>query len=92
MDGDDLMVQDEFVGTDNKVRNSGKVSVSITYSKDSVSLGHTGINIIAGDKAPGFAYSTNLTEQQVNYFITAVIDYFNAEVQDQFIATTKIIV
>jgi len=92
MDGDDLMVQDEFVGTDDKVRNSGKVSVSITYSKDSVSLGHTGINIIAGDKAPGFAYSTNLTEQQVNYFITAVIEYFNAEVQDQFIATTKIIV
>ena len=32
----------------------------ITYSKDNVSLGHTGINIIAGDKAPGFAYSSNL--------------------------------
>jgi hypothetical protein len=92
MDGDDLMVQDEFVGTDDKVRKSGKVSVSITYSKDNVALGHTGINIIAGDKAPGFAYSSNLTDDQINYFIQAIVDYFNAEVQDQFVATTKIIV
>ena len=92
VEGDDLMVQDEFVGNDEKVRKSGKVSVSITYSKDNVSLGHTGINIIAGDKAPGFAYSSNLNKKQVEYFINSVIDYFNAEVQDQFVATTKVIV
>ena len=92
IDGDDLMVQDEFVGTDEKVRKAGKVSVSITYSKDNVTLGHTGINIIAGDKAPPFAYSSNLTDDQVNDFMLNVIDYFNAEVRDQFVATTKIIV
>jgi|TARA_R100000479_G_scaffold174623_1_gene123300 hypothetical protein len=92
IDGDDLMVQDEFVGKDKKIRKSGKVSVSITYSKDNVTLGHTGINIIAGDKAPSFAYSSNLTEDQANEFMNNVIDYFNAEVKDQFIATTKIIV
>ena len=92
IDGDDLMVQDEFIGTDEKVRKAGKVSVSITYSKDNVTLGHTGINIIAGDKAPPFAYSSNLTDDQVNDFMLNVIDYFNAEVKDQFIATTKIIV
>ena len=69
IDGDDLMVQDEFVGTDEKVRKAGKVSVSITYSKDNVTLGHTGINIIAGDKAPPFAYSSNLTDDQVNDFM-----------------------
>ena len=92
IDGDDLMVQDEFVGTDEKVRKAGKVSVSITYSKDNVTLGHTGINIIAGDKAPPFSYSSNLTDDQVNDFMLNVIDYFNAEVKDQFIATTKIIV
>ena len=92
VEGDDLLVQDEFVGNDEKVRKAGKVSVSITYSKDNVSLGHTGINIIAGDKAPGFAYSSNLNKKQVEYFITSVIDYFNAEVQDQFVATTKVIV
>ena len=92
IDGDDLMVQDEFVGKDKKIRKSGKVSVSITYSKDNVTLGHTGINIIAGDKAPSFPYSSNLTEDQANEFMNNVIDYFNAEVKDQFIATTKIIV
>jgi len=92
IDGDDLMVQDEFVGIDNKVRQSGKVSVSITYSKDNVTLGHTGINITAGDKAPSFAYSSNLSDDEVNDFMLTVIDYFNAEVKDQFIATTKIIV
>ena len=92
VDGDDIMVQDKFVGNDDKVRESGKVSVSITYSKDNVALGHTGINITAGDKAPGFAYSSNLSDKQVDYFINAVIDYFNIEIKDQFIATTKIIV
>ena len=92
VEGDDLMVQDEFVGSDEKVRKSGKVSVSITYSKDGVALGHTGINIVAGDKAPGFAYSTNLDKKAANYFINAVVEYFNAEVADQFVATTKVIV
>ena len=92
IDGDDILVQDEFTGNDEKVRESGKVSVSITYSKDGVALGHTGINITAGDKAPGFAYSSNLTDDQIDYFINTVVDYFNSEVKDQFIATTKIIV
>ena len=92
IDGDDLMVQDEFVDKDKKIRESGKVSVSITYSKDNVTLGHTGINIIAGKKAPAFAYSSNLTDDQVEDLMARVVDYFNAEVQDQFIATTKILV
>ena len=92
VEGDDLMVQDEFIGSDEKVRKSGKVSVSITYSKDGVALGHTGINIVAGDKAPGFAYSSNLDKKAANYFINAVVEYFNAEVADQFVATTKVIV
>ena len=92
VDGDDLLVQDEFVGVDKQVRQSGKVSVSITYSKDNIAIGHTGINIIAGDKAPAFAYSSNLSDDKVNEFIAAVVDYFNSEVADQFIATTKVIV
>tara|TARA_R110001583_G_scaffold61176_2_gene181131 strand:+ start:13179 stop:13760 length:582 start_codon:yes stop_codon:yes gene_type:complete len=92
VDGDDLLVQDQFIGGDDKVRESGKVSVSITYSKDNVAIGHTGINITAGDKAPPFAYSSNLSKEQAAYFIDSVVDYFNAEVRDQFVATTKIIV
>tara|TARA_R100001594_G_scaffold39375_4_gene71026 strand:- start:793 stop:1374 length:582 start_codon:yes stop_codon:yes gene_type:complete len=92
VDGDDLLVQDEFVGTDKKVRQSGKVSVSITYSKDNIAVGHTGINIIAGDSAPPFAYSSNLSGKVVKEFMGAVIDYFNNEVKDEFTATTKVIV
>tara|TARA_R110002050_G_scaffold13112_3_gene42020 strand:+ start:132 stop:713 length:582 start_codon:yes stop_codon:yes gene_type:complete len=92
VDGDDLLVQDEFVGIDDKIRKSGKVSVSITYSKDNVAIGHTGINIVAGDKAPPFAYSSNLSDKQADAFVKSIIDYFNSEMVDQFIATTKIIV
>ena len=92
MEGDDIMVIDEFKGSDDKVRDQGKVSVSITYSKDNVALGHTGINIKAGSKAPGFAYSTHMTDEVVEQFMEAVINTFNDEVADQYIATTKIIV
>jgi hypothetical protein len=92
MEGDDIMVVDEFRGNDDKVRDQGKVSVSITYSKDNVALGHTGINIKAGSKAPGFAYSTNMTDEVAEQFMEAVIQTFNDEVADQYVATTKIIV
>ena len=92
MEGDDIMVIDEFKGSDDKVRDKGKVSVSITYSKDNVALGHTGINIKAGSKAPGFAYSTNMSDEVVEQFMQAVIDVFNEEVKDEWLATTKIIV
>ena len=91
VDGDDLMVKDKFIGSDKKVHEQGKVSVSITYSKDDVALGHTGININAGDKAPGFAYSSEMTDHEAQTFMTQVIDLFNREVKDQWIATTKII-
>ena len=92
MDGDDIMVVDSFKGSDDEVRDEGKVSVSITYSKENVALGHTGINVNAGNKAPGFAYSSNLDDSAVESFMNSVITYFNDEVKDQFVATTKIIV
>ena len=65
MKGDDLMVSDNFMGSDKVVREVGKCSVSITYSKDNVAIGHTGINIRAGKQAHGFAYSTNLRDDLV---------------------------
>ncbi len=91
MDGDDIMVTDEFLGSDDKKRTEGKVSVSITYSKEGIALGHTGINVQAGKKAPGFAYSSNLNDSQIEAFMDAVIKAFELEVKDQWIATTKII-
>lgn len=92
VDGDDLMVQDKFIGVDKVERDEGKVSVSITYSKDNVALGHTGININAGSKAPGFAYSSKLSDAAATEFMNDVIQYFTDEVKDQFVATTKVIV
>jgi len=91
MDGDDIMVTDEFIGSDSKKRSEGKVSVSITYSKEDIALGHTGINVKAGKKAPGFAYSSNMSDSQIEAFMDAVIKAFELEVKDQWIATTKII-
>lgn len=92
MDGDDLMVQKTFVGSDGKEREEGKVSVSITYSLENVAVGHTAVNIDAGSDAPGFAYSSDLTDDAAESFMNEVIAYFNHEVKDQFVATTKVIV
>jgi len=92
MKGDDLMVHDKFLGSDKTEREVGKVSVSITYSKDNVAIGHTGINVNAGKKAPGFAYSSNLSDDQIEVFIAKVVNYFNTEIKDIQIATSKIIV
>ncbi len=90
VDGDDLMVHDEFEGSDGTLQEVGKCSVSITYSKDNVAIGHTGINVNAGRKAPNFAYSTELTDEQTEQFMKDIIDLFYAMVDDMFIATTKI--
>jgi hypothetical protein len=90
VDGDDLMVHDEFEGSDGSAQIRGKCSVSITYSKDNVAIGHTGININAGRKAPNFAYSTKLSDEDAEQFMKDIIDLFYAMVDDMFIATTKI--
>jgi hypothetical protein len=92
MRGDDIMVYDTFIGSDKKEYNIGKVSVSITYSKDNVAIGHTGINIRTGKKAPGFAYSSNLSDAGVLNLMENVTKHFNIEVKDMQIATTKVIV
>jgi hypothetical protein len=90
VDGDDLLVHKEFTqGGVTQMR--GKCSVSITYSKNNVALGHTGINIVAGKKAPAFAYSTNLSDQDIESFMQEIIDMFYAMNDDMFIATTKVI-
>ena len=91
VDGDDLMVHQPFTGSDNKEYNVGKCSVSITYSKNNVALGHTGINIVAGRSAPGFAFSTNLSDADVESFMVDIQEIFYNKLQDMFIATTKVI-
>jgi hypothetical protein len=70
----------------------GKASVSITFSKDNVAIGHTGINIEAGEKAPIFAYSTNMSDDNADSFMNDVIDIFYDMTRDIFVATTKILI
>jgi hypothetical protein len=89
MKGDDIMVHAEFT-QGGIVQQKGKASVSITYSKDNVAIGHTGVNVVAGKKAPAFAYSTNLTSEQTTEFQHTVIDQFYSMVDNIFISTTKI--
>ncbi len=90
IDGDDLIVHKEFE-QHGIVQQKGKCSVSITHVKDGAALGHTAINVTAGKKAPAFAYSTNLSDEQCNNFMRDVIDAFYGTSDDIFIATTKII-
>jgi len=90
MKGDDLIVHKEHI-QGSVAQPTGKCSVSITYTKNNVALGHTGINIVAGKKAPAFAYSTNLTDEQANIFMAEVINLFYNLNDDIFIATTKVI-
>ncbi len=91
MEGDDIMVQKEFT---NKgiLQHSGKISVSITYVKNGVTLGHTGINIVAGHKAPAFAYSAGFTGLQVDNFCRDVHKMFYDLNDNIFCATSKIII
>lgn len=84
VDGDDIMVGDEF--------NAKKASVSIAAEKNGAVLIHLGININAGERAPSFAYSTNLTEHQALEFMADVEGIFNSILADVFVATTKIVV
>jgi len=90
VDGDDLIVHKEHT-QGGVTQMKGKCSVSITYSKNDVALGHTGINIEAGKKAPAFAYSTKLSNEDAEQFMKDVIETFYAMVEDIFLATTKVI-
>jgi len=90
VDGDDLIVHKEHA-QGGVTQPKGKCSVSITYVKNGIALGHTGINITAGKKAPAFAYSTNLTDEQANAFMGDIVKLFYELNDDLFIATTKVI-
>ncbi len=91
MDGDDIMVQKEFT-QGGVTQQEGKASVSITYVKSGVALGHTAINITAGKKAPAFAFSTNFNDNQINEFMSDVQKTFYELNDDMFVATSKVII
>ena len=89
MKGDHLIVHKEH-DQGGIVQQKGKASVSITHVYDRVALGHTAINITAGKKAPAFAFSTKLTNAEIDEFIYDVSQAFYNMCDDMFVATTKI--
>lgn len=91
MKGDDLIVHAEHM-QGGILQQKGKASVSITYSKDNIAIGHTGININAGKQAPAFAYSTNLSPAETEKFQLNVHAAFYQMVDNIFVATSKVIV
>ncbi len=88
--GDDIYVKKEHKQR-GVIQTEGKCSVSITHVKSGAALGHLGINVKAGEKAPVFAYSTNLSDEQVGWFINNVVNMFYSMNDDIFVATSKII-
>jgi len=90
VDGDDLIVHKEHQ-QGGVTQQKGKCSVSITYSKNNVALGHTGINVVAGKRAPAFAFSTNLTDSASTAFMNDIVELFYSLNDDIFIATSKVI-
>lgn len=90
IEGDDIFVRDEFI-QHKIVQTRGKASVSIAVEKNGAILCHTGINVKAGNEAPAFAYSTNMTDEQVLIFQKTVIEQFYKTTNSIFVATTKVI-
>lgn len=88
--GDDIFVCKEFIqGGVTQLR--GKASVSIVHEVNGAILGHTGINIVAGKRAPAFAYSTNMNEQQQLAFINEAIKMFYQTTSSIWVASAKVI-
>jgi hypothetical protein len=83
VDGDDIMVKDG--------ETFKKASVSIACRKNGAVMIHVGINIEAGTKAPDFAYSTHLTPEATEAFMTDAINMFQVMAQDIFTATAKVL-
>jgi hypothetical protein len=90
VDGDDLMIRKRGMGENNR-EEYGKASVSITKVTDGVALGHIGINISAGPKAPSFAFSLFLTDELVDVLASVIGEIFYEILHDCFVATTKVV-
>lgn len=82
--GDDILIRNQ--PDENAYK---KASVSISTQKNGAVLGHLGINITAGDKAPAFAFSTNLSDDQLLNFVQEAEMIFYHLTRSISIATTK---
>jgi len=84
LDGDDVLVT-----VDDRQM---KASVSIAAHKNDAVLIHAGINIEAGVRAPDFAFSTKMTDEQATQFMEDAEEGFAYLLADIKLATSKVIV
>jgi len=89
VDGDDIRILKEFKGPGGIIIPKGKASVSISHEVNGANLGHLGINIKAGPKAPPFAYSTNMDNETINVFVNEVCTLFYELCDQIFVACSK---
>jgi hypothetical protein len=90
IEGDDIFVNKEFIAK-GIVMSRGKASVSIVTERQGAIVGHLGLNISCGEKAPSFAFSTNLSNEKAIEFIAECEKAFYNTVWSIFIATSKVI-
>ena len=90
MEGDDIYVRAEFTQR-GVTQMRGKASVSISCVRNEAVLGHLGINNIAGDEAPAFAYSIDLNKDQCAKFMIEVNNLFYSMTKDIWLAANKTI-
>lgn len=91
IDGDDIHIEEPTENPTGLVIPNGKCSVSITHPCNGAIIGHTGINVKTGIKAPSHAVSTNMSEKQIHEFMQKVIGVFYQTTNNIFVATTKVI-
>jgi len=85
--GDDIMI---FKELDHSF-DSKKLSVSITKCENGTAYGHLGLNNNAGEKAPSFAGSLNMNDDQVRVFMDQIQDLFYSTLEDINQASRKVI-
>ena len=90
IDGDDIIVHKEHE-QGGIIQQKGKASVSIAKECNGAVLIHLGINLEAGKKAPAFAYSTKLSDEEAEAFMRDCIEAFYGMSQSVFTATCKIV-
>ena len=88
IDGTRIIIHKE-IEEDGIIKTKGKASVSDSVYVDGAVLLHTGINIVAGKKAPATAFSTNLDTDQVVTLSRIGIEIFYNTMHEIFVGTTK---
>jgi len=88
IDGASIVIHKE-IQEEGIIKTKGKASVSDVNLVNGAVLIHTGINVVAGRKAPTISYSTNLNDEECVILMREGIEFFYAVLHEIFVETTK---